>query len=109
VRGIGSSQSRQNLGRTSGEEGENRARASEPMEVSTSETLVNFYQTTWRKSPADSHLQINIAYAREYVITRNEAAAITNKDSVISLFLVQTRVNKQYIFRGETILGSKNN
>jgi hypothetical protein len=26
--------------------------------VSTSETLVNFYQTTWRSIPEDSHLQM---------------------------------------------------
>jgi hypothetical protein len=28
--------------------------------ASTSETLVNFYQTTWRNNPEDSHLQIEV-------------------------------------------------
>jgi hypothetical protein len=26
--------------------------------VNTSETLVNFYQTTWRNNPEDSHIQM---------------------------------------------------
>jgi hypothetical protein len=37
-----------------------RAKMMEP--VSTSETSVNFYQTTWRSIPEDSHL-----YIRRYV------------------------------------------
>jgi hypothetical protein len=34
--------------------------------ANTPETSVNFYQTTWRNNPEDSHLQLQVDYFMTY-------------------------------------------